>query len=99
MNDEQKNLFHVYEDAKRKIAEYEEIIDRIKPQILEIMPEDADVNSGTAIFRLQKGKASWKYSPELTEIAKEIKDRQKIEEQSGIAEKVHGAPFIVCKLK
>lgn len=98
MTEEQKALFRAYEDYKREIADLEEKCDALKPQLLTLIPEDAKIDSGTGVFSLSSRK-TWKYSQELTDLEKEVKDRQKEEQQTGVAESVDGTPFIIFKAK
>jgi hypothetical protein len=98
MTPSQKELFTLYEEYKRGIAELEEKCEAIKPALLELIPEGSKIDSGTGIFTLSSRK-TWKYSDELTELEKEVKDKKKTEEQTGIATAEEGTPFIIFKAK
>jgi hypothetical protein len=92
-------LFHEYEEAKRGIKELEEKLDELKPLIKNHIPDDTEISTGTAIFTMSKGKPRWKYSQTIGEAELELKDKMQEERQTGAAEQVYGAPFVVCNLK
>lgn len=99
MTQTKQALFHEYEEAKRSIKELEEKIKEIKPLLLQHIPEDTEMDTGTAVFTLSKGKPRWTYSDSTIGLDKDLKEIKKTEEQTGVAEKVYGDPFIVCNLK
>ena len=98
MTPDAKYFFTQYEEYKREIAELEEKCDMLKPKLISLIPENAKIDSGTGIFTLSSRKV-WRYSPDLTALEVEVRERQKEEQQLGIAESEDGAPFIVFKQK
>ncbi len=46
-----------------------------------------------------KGKPRYVYSPELTEREKLVKEDQKNEVQTGVAEAVYGEPYLIVSFK
>ncbi len=95
---EQKLLFTEYEEIKRAIKELEAKADLIKPQLLELIPDDSKIDSGTGIFSKETRQA-WKFSEELTAEIKEIEEKKEVEKQTGVAEAKDSAPFIVFRSK
>lgn len=94
-----KSVCGEYEDLKRTIKEAEERIKVLKPILEDNIEEGQELNTGTATFVVNKGRTSWKYSEELSNMEAELKDRQKEEVQTGVAQKVEGKSFVVCNLK
>lgn len=95
---EQKALFTTYEELKREIAELEEKCDELKPQIITLIPADSVLDTGTGTFTLSS-RRNWKYSERTTRLEFELKEQQKEEQQTGIAQAVDGEPFIIFKKK
>ena len=98
MTPEQKALFTQYEELKRTVAELEDEMETIKPQLLVLIPEDSKIDTGTGVFTLSS-KKQWKYSKVTNELEERLKERKREEEQTGVAEAVSGAPFVVFKAK
>ncbi len=88
-----------YVDAKAVIKEAEERVKVLSMQIKAFTEVDDVFDIGEATVSCVKGRASYKYSPELTEKERALKEAQKIEVQSGIAVAEHGEPYLVVKFK
>lgn len=98
MDDKSKALLGAYEEYKREIKELEAKCDELKPQLLEIIPRDAKIDTGIGTFTVTARK-KWKYSDELTEREKEVKEDKKVEEQTGVATASEGEAYIIYKSK
>lgn len=98
MSPEIKALFTEYEELKREIAELEARCDIIKPELLDSIPDDTKLDTGTGIFTTSSRK-NWRYSDETTAMEDDLKAKKKEEEQLGIAVAEEGAKFIVFKAK
>jgi len=84
MEDSQKEALLRYEEAKLKIKEYEAVVEELKPTILQLVPDDTNVQTEKGYFFLQR-KAKWKYTPQTEAIEKDLKERKKDEEAKGDA--------------
>ena len=93
-----KALFTEYAELKMQIAELEAKCDALKPELLMQIPEDAKIDAGVGVFSLSSRK-TWRYSQETTDLEKEVKERKKEEEQTGVAESVDGEMFVVFKAR
>jgi len=80
--------------ARYKRLEAEEQVEILGMQIKEFAEVDDVYDIGEASVTCMKGKPSYTYSPSLTEIAKDLKEKQKVEVQTGIAEVSYGEPFL-----
>lgn len=84
MNPEEAKLFAEYEELKILVREAESRMEEIKPQIIDLVPEDKALETEKGYFYIQK-KANWKYSPSTAEKEKEVKALKKREEADGTA--------------
>lgn len=98
MSPEQKALFTEYEETQVAIKELEEKRDSLKPLLVDLIPRDAKIDTGNGTFTIASRK-TWRYSEETVSMEQELKDRQKEEQQTGVAEAVDGEPYIVYKQK
>lgn len=98
MTPEQKALFTEYAELKFFIKEMEEKCNELKPQLITLIPRDATIDTGTGTFTLSSRKV-WHYSDETESMEHELKEKQKEEQQTGVAEAVEGEPFIIYKEK
>lgn len=96
--DELKSLCNEYEELQRDIKELEEKRDAIKPKLLELMPDDAKIDTGIGILT-KSARIKWRYSYQTACLEEEVKQKKKEEEQTGAAEAVRGEPFLVYKAK
>lgn len=60
---------------------------------------DDKYDTEVATVTYQPGKVSYKYSPALVALEKQVKDEKKVEEQTGVAEASVGEPYLVVKFK
>ena len=72
-----------YEELKIKAKEIDKRLEELKEIILPAMPEEP-INGHKGYFEMKK-KTTWKYSPELTQEAEELKKKQGDEVAKGIA--------------
>ena len=83
MNEE---LFARYAQLKRQMAELEDEMEELKPQLadeLKALPE-SKVKTAFGMFSIQR-RAKWTYSEVTQQLEGELKTRQKQEQQDGIA--------------
>jgi len=92
-------LISQYIEAKAVIKEAEEKMKVLGMQIKAFAEVDDVFETDSATVACMKGKPKYKYSPELTEKEKSLKEAQKIEVQSGIAEVEYGDPFLQVNFK
>src|SRR5260221_192012 len=77
--------FEEYEVLKVQIKKMEERMEELKPILLESMPPDGEQVEGQyGVFRLQ-AKTTWKFSPEVEDMRKELKKKEADEKARGIA--------------
>lgn len=86
MTPEQIKLFGEYEALKIMIRDAEERLEEIKPQIIDLVPEDKEFETERGYFYIQQ-KAKWTYSPSTQEMEKAVKEEKKQEEADGTAVK------------
>lgn len=98
MTPAQKALFTEYEEYKRAIAELEDKCEALKPALLQLVPEDTSIDTGTGTFTLTK-RRMWKYSAETNAMEEDLKTAKRLEEQTGVATATDGPVFIVFKAK
>ena len=84
ITEEQKAVLLRYEEAKLKIKEYEAVVDELKPEVLKLIPDDANVQTERGHFFIQK-KARWKYTEATLAKEAEVKQLKKDEEAKGDA--------------
>lgn len=89
-----------YIELKRTIKESEERMYELKDVIKSFMKVDqvTPVINGAVVVCMQ-GKPKYIYSPETTEKEKALKDAQKLEVKTGVAEIVYGSPFLQVNFK
>lgn len=90
-------LIKDYVDAKAVIKEAEETLKVLGMQIKAFAEVDDVFEIEGANVSCMKGKPKYTYSPQLTEIEKDLKEKQKVEVQTGIAEVSYGEPFLQVK--
>lgn len=73
MNDEQKVALLRYEELKISVKRAEEEMANLKPLLLKAVPEGTKVNAASGYFE-QKKRDNWKFSPEINEQEKALKD-------------------------
>lgn len=98
MTEEQKAVLHKAEELKRAIKEMEVEYDTLKEQLLDIVPDEAKIDTGIGIFT-KETRLVWTYSESTTKMADELKEKQKQEQQLGVAVSKPGAVFIKYKAK
>ena len=94
-----KELLTQYAEIKAAIKELEDQAEAIKPQIIEQLEVGTKYDIGTAVIELARGRAAWKYSEDTKQMELSLKERQKEEQQTGVAVQVLGEPYLVCKVK
>lgn len=84
MNEEQKAKILEYEELKIQEKQLKEKVDAVKAEIEELIPEDEKVNCAHGFIEKVK-RDNWTYTPETTQLAKDLKDKQKEEVAKGLA--------------
>jgi hypothetical protein len=92
-------LIQQYVEAKAIIKEAEEKMKVLGMQIKAFAEVDDVFEIEGANVSCMKGKPKYTYSPALMETEKNLKEAQKIEVQSGIAEVSYGEPFLQVNFK
>jgi hypothetical protein len=92
-------LIQQYVEAKAVIKEAEEQMKILGMQIKAFAEVDDVFEIEGANVSCMKGKPKYTYSPQLTEIEKDLKEKQKVEVQTGIAEVSYGEPFLQVNFK
>lgn len=96
MNQQTKDRILKYEEIKLKIKELENEAFILSEHIIEEFPEGSEI-------ALEYGKLSmasrskWTYSPALTMLEKDVKAKQKDEQQRGIATEDKGKPYLIYR--
>jgi hypothetical protein len=94
-----KNIVEEYIELKRIIKEstarLEELQEELKTSI-EVGKKTPEVNGGV-IYHME-GKAKFIYTPALVEMEKSLKEKKKLEEQTGVAQLTKGEPYLMVKL-
>lgn len=98
MDDTAKALFSEYEDIQRSIKELEDKRDAMKETLVKLIPEGSIIDTGTATFAVQS-RAKWMFTEATQEMEATLKEKQKEEQMTGVATRVDGEPFVVCKFK
>lgn len=83
-----------YEQLMLNKRAIENELEMLKDELLPVLPKDADISTKNGTFSIQS-RMKWKYSTETQELMKSAKDAEKREQQTGIAEGIPGAPFLV----
>ncbi len=81
-----QEVFSRYAQIKKQIAELEDQLDELKPEItveLKILP-DSVAKLPFGVFNLQR-RAKWTYSDVVGQLDQQLKARQKEEQEDGIA--------------
>lgn len=84
-----------YIELKQLIKDKTERLDAIKKDVESMVAIDQKVKFGNATLQWRKGKSSWKYSDTISTKKSELEDLMKAEEQTGVAEKVEGNPYLL----
>jgi len=79
-----KELLEKYAHLKQVVAEAEVELDELKPQIVEMMGDNEEVQTDFGKFLLNK-RRSWTYPEPLVEREKQLKVDQKLAQQLGTA--------------
>lgn len=84
---QQKNTIDEYAEVKSKIKELEAKADLLNPEVLEIMRtkdvEEIVLETGKLTLGARR---TWKYSSDIQSAEKFLKEKKKIEEQTGKAD-------------
>lgn len=94
-----KELLEQYAACKAAIKEQEEILKTIQGELLEILEDDIEYDIGQAVITKVPGRAKWTYSNIIQDMEKTLKKKKKEEEQTGIALKGMGDPYLVCRFQ
>lgn len=87
--------FERYESLKLQAKEIEKQLKSLAPELIEHIPEGG-LKTHVGVFSVSS-KPKWIYSADLQLKDKEIKERQKREQKTGIAEMQAGTPFVMFK--
>lgn len=96
MNEELEKTLKHYESVKLQIKELKDVIDGMKPFILENIPEGTSVETDIGKFSIQS-KSKWTFSDRLISLANQLEEGQVEEKADGTAKEEKGDPFIVYK--
>lgn len=94
-----KELLEKYAELKLVIKEAETELNKLQPEIKDLLELDTKYELENAVVTLSPGKPRWVYSEGTVIADDEIKRIKKEEEQMGIATQVLGEPFITCTFK
>lgn len=92
-----KKTLEEYVECKAVIKEAEEKMKGLAEEIKAFAEVDQVYELDNAKVSYMQGKPRYVYTPETTEKEKALKETQKMEVQTGLAEIVHGEPFLVVK--
>jgi hypothetical protein len=92
-----KAILQEYVECKAVIKEAEERMKELAEEIKCFAEVDQVYELDTAKVSYVQGKPKYIYSPETTEKEKALKEIQKMEVQTGVAEITHGEPFLMVK--
>lgn len=98
MTPEAKALFLEYAEAKEAIADLELKIEELKPQLIDLIPDETKIDAGTGVFTRGYRKV-WRYTQPTQELEARLKDAKKEEEQTGVASFTNSEPFITYRKK
>lgn len=90
MTQEQKDTLNKYAEIKKEIKALEAKADLLNPQVLEVMrKQEAEEVTIGELGKLSIGsRRTWKYSKDIEDSQKYLKEKMKIEEQTGKADYV-----------
>jgi len=98
MDEEIKNKFKEYEELKIKAKSIEERLNDLKPLLVDSIPEDTSIEASFGKFSLKR-RTEWKYTDNTLRMQTELKEIQKVEQQTGEAEATLGEPYIQYTVK
>lgn len=98
MTSEAKALFLEYAETKEAIADLELKLEELKPQLIDLIPDETKIDAGTGIFTRGYRKV-WRYTQSTQDLEAQVKEAKKEEEQTGVASFSHGDPFITYRKK
>lgn len=96
MNELTKTQLKRIEQLKIEIRERETEIEMLMPEVVPEIPEDAEIATERGTFTLGS-RSKWEYSTLLTNLEKDVKARQKDEQQRGIAKETKGKPYLIYR--
>ncbi len=96
MTPEVKAMFLEYAETKEAIADLELKLEELKPQLIDLIPDDTKIDAGTGVFTRGYRKV-WRYTQATKELEAQLKETKKEEEQTGIASFTNGDPFITYR--
>lgn len=96
MNELTKTQLKRIEQLKIEIRERETEIEMLLPEVVPKLSEDTKIETELGTFTIGS-RSKWKYSPALTMLEKDVKNRQKDEQMRGIAIEEKGAPYLIYR--
>lgn len=85
-----------YEEIKLQIKELEREALVLSEIIIEQMPEDTELDLSQGKLSMT-ARTKWTYSPALTMLEKDVKNRQKDEQMRGVATEEKGKPYLIYR--
>jgi len=96
MNSDTTARIFRYEEIKLKIKELEQEAAILAEVIVEEVPADTELALKQGTLSLAS-RSKWTYSPALTSLEKDVKVRQKDEQQRGVAVEEKGKPYLIYR--
>lgn len=87
-----------YEELKGIIAQAEEELEELKPEVIALIPEGKEVEGDYGVFVVQD-RPTWKYSGKHSLAKKALKELEEEEKAKGIAKKVSNPVLYYNKKK
>lgn len=85
-----------YEQIKLEIKKLETEAEFIADALLSEIPDDAEIKARQGTLSIT-ARTKWVYSLETQEAEKKLKDKQKQEQQLGIAKEEKGKPYLIYR--
>lgn len=86
-----------YEQLKLQEKAIKKEIEKMKKDIVALVPADKEVELEYGVITLSPGRVEWKYSDSLNTRIDEIDEAKTLEQQNGDAKAIMGEPFVTYK--